>query len=695
MIKYWTSFEYTPQIQKSFDYKNYDNNIYTFDIETTNYIIYKGQIYQSDYYDTLPHTEQVKCEKQSTMYVWQLGINEQVYYGRTWEELKQFLHIINNLNNKKKILFIHNAAFEFQFLSNAFDFCNIFARKTRKIMKCEFSDYNIEIRCTYVLTNLSLEQIAKNYPLGVEKKTGELDYTLLRHSSTQLTSEELEYCEYDCLVMYEYIRQIELTKYEKVNKIPLTQTGHVRGELRSKVISNAAYRRKTKKAIDKDPIIYNKLVQSYWGGYTHANWLHADYILKDVDSYDLTSDYPSIICFEKFPMTKFQSCIITDSKQLIDCFAYIIHVRLTNIECKYYNTFISSSKCQQYQVHKKSDIDNGRIIRADYIEITCTDVDFLFLIKAYDIEKIEYLDCYYSSYDYLPIEIVDFTLDKYENKTKYKDVKGKEVIYQNEKSNFNSIYGMMCTNTIRDEVVFEENKQTWEDERKLTNIEIVERLNKLEKQSFLSFAWGVWVTAYARRNILELCIANDSKCAYIDTDSLKLIKGYDKKPIEEFNKKVIEKIDNIVKKRGIDYKRFVPKNDKGEECMLGILKFEGTYKEFITQGAKKYAYRDTENELHITVSGVPKCGVVSLENDISNFKDNLIFKYCDTNKLTVLYSDEMEKVELKDYLGNTQIVSEKKGCILLPATYSLNKSGEYAGLLSDESSLRSIYNETI
>ena len=38
-------------------------------------------------------------------------------------------------------------------------------------------------------------------------------------------------------------------------------------------------------------------------------------------------------------------------------------------------------------------------------------------------------------------------------------------------------------------------------------------------------------------------------------------------------------------------------------------------------------------------------------------------------------------------------VNEKYGCILIPTTYELGKSEEYANLISDESSKRAIFKE--
>ena len=39
---------------------------------------------------------------------------------------------------------------------------------------------------------------------------------------------------------------------------------------------------------------------------------------------------------------------------------------------------------------------------------------------------------------------------------------------------------------------------------------------------FLFYAWGVWVTAHARNNLLQNLIKFDEYIVYTDTDSLKL-----------------------------------------------------------------------------------------------------------------------------------------------------------------------------
>ena len=155
---------------------------------------------------------------------------------------------------------------------------------------------------------------------------------------------------------------------------------------------------------------------------------------------------------------------------MLDSFAYLIRVKFTNISSKYYNNFISNSKCHRI---KGAKYDNGRIMKAEEIEITLTDVDFKFICDSHNYDSYEILESYYSLYDYLPKLFINFILDKYVNKTQFKGVKGKELEYAKEKNKFNALYGMSVTNTIRDIVEYD-NDYDWLEDKPLTNEEIQE-----------------------------------------------------------------------------------------------------------------------------------------------------------------------------------------------------------------------------
>ena len=212
---------------------------------------------------------------------------------------------------------------------------------------------------------------------------------------------------------------------------------------------------------------------------------------------------------------------------------------------------------------------------------------------------------------------------------------------------------------------------------------------------FYHLVIGVWVTAWARFNLLSNLIKLDKYVVYCDTDSLKLKEGFDINVINDYNKSVEEKIKKVSKELEIDINKFKPKDTKGIEHMLGLFEHDASYKKFITQGAKKYAYVDTkDNKIHITVSGVPKKGAKALKK-LEDFKDDFVFRYEDTGKNLLIYNDEMEKFELTDFQGNKEIIDAKYGCTLVPNTYTLGKSEEYSYLISDDSAKRAIFEEEV
>ena len=681
---YWTFYKgHESNIQGK--RKKVDNTVYTFDIETTSYLLLDGKQINASNYLKLNKELREKCEYRCCMYIWMLGVNDIVYYGRTWDELKSFLKKIDTNTPERKIIFIHNLAFEFQFLKSQFHFTEVTARKSHKVMTALMRDYNILLKCSYMMSNCALKYLPDLYKLPVKKLEGDLDYNPIRHSDTTLTDKELGYCENDCLVVYHYILY-ELATYERVDKIPTTSTGHVRRELMNLVLKDLRYRRIVRKAINTDPIIYNRLQSAFAGGYTHANWIYTDDIIEKVDSYDETSAYPYVLVTCKFPSSVFRKGNVKRREDMMKSFAYLLKVRFTNIKCKYYNNFISGSKCTYI---KGAKYDNGRIMKADCIEIVLTDIDFYFILDTHECEY-EILESWWSLYNYLPKQFIEFVLDKYVLKTKYKNVPEKELDYQKEKGKFNALYGMSVTNTIRDDVKYVDDMEMWQEEE-LTNEEIESKLQAEKRKSFLSFAYGVWVTAYARDNLLRRVIELDDYVIYCDTDSIKLKEGYKKEVFTKYNESVEQKIRFVSNILRIPFEKYAPKDIYGKSHLLGVFESEGSYDEFITQGAKKYAVKQ-DGKIKITVAGVPKKGAKALKS-LKDFKDNFVFNFEDTGKNLLVYVENQSPFELTDYKGNKKIVKDKSGCSIIPTTYVLGKALEYATLLTDSSSKRAVYKE--
>lgn len=68
-----------------------------------------------------------------------------------------------------------------------------------------------------------------------------------------------------------------------------------------------------------------------------------------------------------------------------------------------------------------------------------------------------------------------------------------------------------------------------------------------------------------------------------------------------------------------------------------------------------------------------KNGVKDLNDNIENFKDDLVFHFENTNKNIIQYNDDQIPFTLVDNEGNVQEIKEKYGVALLPTTYILRK----------------------
>ena len=677
---YWKFYQPETEYKTYGTRTKYVDKIFSFDIETTSFYLKDGNIFSQSDYD--PQAENEDLTYCATMYIWMLGIDDQVLYGRTWEELHDFLWILDSAYPEKKLFFVHNLSFEFQFFRSVFKIDKVFARSKRKPIYCTLQDYNIEFRCTYFMTNNALEDLPEFYGLPVEKLAGDLDYSLIRTSITPLTAEEWAYCENDILVVYEYIKHM-LTIYPNPNNIPKTNTGQVRREFQELTQKDYVYKNQVRKMINTDPHVYNLLVEAFMGGYTHANYAYSDLILHDIDSVDEASAYTAMLCLFPYPGTAFRKCIIKKPEEMFKEFAYLIRVEFDQIESRYENTIISYSHCRNIL---NGVYDNGRVISAEKLEIVCTDIDLRLYLRAYKFKSCRILESYYSIYKYLPKGYVRFILDKYQKKTALKNVKGRELEYNKEKNRFNSIYGMSVTNTIRSDVLY---SGTWE-ERELTNDEIIDKLQKEKKKAFLSFSTGVWCTAWARKALLDNLLDLDRYVVYADTDSLKLFPGYDPEIIERHNRMIIEKTNDICRKFGYSLDEFQPKDINGTPHMMGLFEFEGTYDRFKTLGAKKYC-TVTDGQIDITVSGVPKKGSECMRS-ISDFHNGFIFDSKITEKNTHFYNDQQFPVELTDYTGKRYTVTDKTSICILPCDYTLGVTLEYEELYGSK---RALYKEDI
>lgn len=257
----------------------------------------------SSFYSGAPAPE----NKRAVMYIWQFGIGDLVTTGRTWGEFKELLGLVSTIlelsSERRLVVYVHNLAYEFQFMRKLFDWDSVFLLEERKPVKCRFG--GIEFRCSLKLSGgKSLANIGKDLVSHTHRKMeGDLDYEKIRSPLTPLTEEELGYCENDIRVLVDYISE-KIEQDGDITKIPLTNTGYVRNYCRKKCYTRWKKYRSLMQALTMTSDEFEQLRHAFMGGHVHANAHYVRQVLIHVGSYDINSSYPAVMAFEKFPMSQ-------------------------------------------------------------------------------------------------------------------------------------------------------------------------------------------------------------------------------------------------------------------------------------------------------------------------------------------------------------------------------------------------------
>lgn len=684
---YLTNLKYKLVQKTTRDETTYLNLPSTFDIEVTSF--YEGE------------------EKRAIMYAFTLGINGISILGRTWDDFSMLINLLVETlslgDSKRLIIYVHNLAYEFQFLRKRFNFTKVFSISERTPVYA-LTDIGIEFRCSYILSGYSLATLGKNlHKYKVQKMVGDLDYRVIRNSKTPLSDKELGYILNDGRVVMSYIEEL-IEEYGTISKLPLTKTGFVRAYCRKhtlkhnkKVISK--YQQKIFKLTIKDAYEYKQLKRAFQGGFTHANLYNVRKVFKDVTSFDFTSSYPAVMLMEEYPMSTFTKTEINSKEEFENylnkycCMFDITFYDLKKIN--YTDTPLSYSKC--YDIDNESlFLDNGRVFSCKKISTTITEQDFFIYKKFYSWSKLEVTNFRYAYKNYLPRELILCILKLYSDKTTLKGVEGKEKEYLNSKGMLNSIYGMSVTDIVRAEIEYNEETDTWAKiEKDNDDINgILEKYNNSWSR-FLYYAWGIRVTAYARRNLFSGILELGEDYIYSDTDSIKGI-NFDRhmKYIEDYNKEVERKLKLMCSYYDIDFNLCKPKTINGEEKLIGVWDYDGHYKRFKTLGAKRYMVENDRGEIQYTIAGLPKNKCIDYMTkqgggDAFNFfDDNMQVPKEESHKNLHSYIDYETKGTLTDYLGNKAPYQEFNSIHIEETMFTLTLSADYINIMLNRWTLR-------
>lgn len=646
---------------------------------------HKRYVYIGCGFDT--ETTRVPDNNISFVYIWQFSIGNKTFISRHIETLKDFIVLLSywvEKRFKKATLLVYgaNIAYDFQFIKMYLKdiISDAFAKSQREIISYTLLK-NIKIMECLGVWGTSLEKCAKDYTTR-KKLKGDLDYNTFRTPTTKLTQKELLYCIHDVLICGELVIKAFDTYTKHGLKIPFTQTGIIRNELK-----NSFTRIEKKITIDSLASYYENQKRYnihrqflYSGGWCHSNVTYVGKVIDNVISYDIESSYPSQMA-KNFPAGQIiQSDFINCAKHK----HWIACVELIDICARYDHTLISSHKIvevmQDNNKIKLADsvvYDNGRVFSARKIVIYMNEIDFENIKKLYVFKMKVIKSWFFTRSCKMPKQVNDLMIKYYKLKTILKHNGFSNTLeYKISKSKLNSIYGMLCTQIYCTEMSYNPETGTFTTINKQW-----EKCNK----SLLNCYSGYWVSAYARQQLVDIVANFPEQIIQYDTDSIYAIKSEElEKYVSDFNNK----------KRAFNLTRF---NNDTNMINLGIWDNNGEYKQFCGYGAKRYAGISTkDNNIHITWAG-------GRQNDIlmayrtQNKKDKTntsIFDYLSCISVDTLFSTKKASKYIDE--PQTIVIDGKQtkilSCVVLDiASFKCILSNQFNELKQKTDGLRNKY----
>lgn len=537
------------------------------------------------------------------------------YRFREWTELKQAFDDVRMVfGNKTTLVFVHNLSYDIDYIfKNVSRPKSMLSNSSHGIISAVLEDYPfIEFRCSYKLSGTSLSKLGKS--LGFPKLDSSYRFIL---PSDEITADEWKYCERDCDVVGKYILDVILPEYKFLHSIPLTKTGRVRKTF-------AKHYSETEKAPFWDTLppedCYQAMQDAFAGGLCLCNPMYTGQVITEVDSYDIKSSYPFVMLTEKYPYT-----ITREESPTLDMLNerfWIAKLRFRNIKSRFAWGWLSDAKMNAVDV-LTAERYNGKLLNAGWFERTITNIDYEMICKTYIFDSVEVLELYHLyNYDFLPspyIETIkEFAVKKHELSKVVKALSEddpqfleKNIEYMLAKGDFNGIYGMSVQKLVNTEYYLTDDFQyaSTDPDYKQTNKHI--------KRNFL---FGIFITAYARKNLLTAILHNKPQLLlYTDTDSIKFVSDGE---FHGTNVRMLKK-----------YRKYPALRN------LGIFEHDAHYDKFVYWGAKKYCY-EKRGKVYTTVAGLPKTKGSELKfyrddpdrleelNNIEQFHPPMIFKDC-------------------------------------------------------------------
>lgn len=682
--------------------------------------------------------ETTRAEKYSYMYAWQFSLGKDIIIGRKWEQFNVLLNTLGkHIKDKYKtswgkdlpklIVWVANLGHEFMFIKHRMSIEDTFAAKEKHPMK--FRSGVFEFRdCLLLSGQGGLENLAKNYT-KTKKMAGDLDYTKPRNSKTPLTDKEERYLVNDVAILSEWSDYC----FERFGtKIPLTSTGIVRNMVKDEIYNLLGedfndpmkeINRVISKAMPKTVTEYNFDMRFLFrGGFTHANVWYAGFEEPESDVWgvDFTSSYPAQMLHWKYPtgmwrksspkaitLDKEKKHIIRkDFRDIRNGQAFRIVATFKGLRSKTLHSVESSEKA----IHLEgAAIDNGRISSAKSLQVAITEVDYAVYEMFYEWDEIIIESANVCTKEPLPDYLLNPLKVAYVTKCHLKQ-QGLDgtIEYINAKAAVNSFYGMCVTRLYLATLRYDEARDWHEEDAESYEVQ--------RKKQFLSPYYGIWITAYARHELLSVVKALDPdvehyNVIYCDTDSIYMKDS-------QRNREIIDKYNTWIMKMNESLPPEFADIGAFDEIMSKGDKTHGGYY-FKTLGAKRYIkYKNGHAE--VTVAGMRK-GTLErsvmmkkedvpegfelpedwfevtekVKDDDGNVIGTNVLGYCDSKKLfdsfddrlfldadasfksTARYNETPHSDVIIDEFGNVEEMHEFSSLAICPINFKIKISEVY------------------
>lgn len=711
-----------------------------FDIETTTTekgaFMYKWQLVFGEYLlsgRTWPEFFQVMEE-----------IQRRYKFGTTSKKRKSQMHYTTNT----VIMWIANAGYEFQFLchkkwhdsyliqDDSSGKPEVFADGMRKPLKVMLSFTGTQDDPAIMVYDAlkfstSLDQLAKDYCTTRKRKIkqpdgsvmSDLDYSIPRCSSTPLTTTEDEYCDADVAILYEWAHYYN-DAYLRQNSIaPMTSTGIIRHAV-NEAFDDVATHADHNYILSLHPSFgeYYRIMQHlYRGGYTYASRAKAGRELHDVVGKDFTSSYPAVMLqSEEFPVSPFLAkkvasveglCALSDKAWYADFeFTNLVQIRGISIENAYklHEWKVSATQCRQAT---GAVFDNGKVAFAKKMTVTLTKQDFEVYKKFYKWDFVKVSKVMAADEGPLPDWFLKIVKYYYKQKAKLKVTDRGSTLYALSKAVVNGLYGLTVQKIHFDDIMFDPDSawssshlhyRVQDDQQAMS--ELYERAIGRDKFSMsrnngmpkivLSPYWGIYITAIARRNILDAVYEltstqGDGDFVYCDTDSV-YYQNADAHAafFEAWNKRVhADNSQHLIEPEFETLGDFDPV-ELDEQAAPDVYSYS-----FKTLGAKRYIkYNDIA--LHATVAGLPhgslqRRATAAVGPDpeqqirwmVEHFEDGLQITAQEALKNAHTYIDTPVDDLIKDLHGNKEYMHEDSCLVIYPINFTIKLTEEYKQIM--------------